>query len=69
MRSLFMHDPLAASPGREGGWLVWLPAAQTSGFYEMLPYAEILVIFVSLPLAWKAGIIGTAWYFNKHPIE
>ena len=50
-------------------WLCWLPAAQTSGFYETLPYAEVLVLFVSLPLAWKVGIIGTIWYFNKNPIK
>jgi hypothetical protein len=26
-------------------------------------------LFVSLPLAWKVGIIGAIWYFNKNPIK
>jgi hypothetical protein len=50
-------------------WLLWLPGDQTAKCYDILPFVEGLVLFVSLPLTWKAGIIGTAWYFNKNPIK
>ena len=50
-------------------WLLWLLGDQTTKFYDILPFMEAAALFVSLPLAWKVGIIGSIWYFNKNPIK
>jgi hypothetical protein len=46
-------------------WLFWLLGDQSTRFYDVLPFVEALVLFVSLPLAWKVGIIGSAFVLQQ----
>ena len=50
-------------------WLFWLLGDQSTTFYDVLPFVEAFVLFISLPLTWKAGIVGSVLYLNKNPIK